>query len=79
MVRFGGMSYRTEGLCKARRNVVFSESFPLAVGLSYKYCKRFILNKGANAVDVKITLTFADKVQCSESALKGSIFINAEA
>lgn len=39
------MSYKTEGLRKARKNIVLSASFPLAVGMSYDYCERFILNK----------------------------------
>lgn len=68
------MSYRTEGLCKARRNIVFSESFPLAVGMSYKYC----ISIRCKCSECENN-TFAEKVQCSESAVKGSIFMNAEA
>lgn len=39
------MSYRTEGLRKAKKNIVFSASLPLAVGMSYEYYERFILSK----------------------------------
>lgn len=67
-MRFGGLSYRTEGLCRDRKNVVFSE-ISSALGmvintLKGSFSKRCKSSGCENS-------PFAKRVQCNESLLKG--------